>query len=723
MPPGPAARWRLATASLARVPSGVGHGVWSDALLSPSSVGVIGAPGDPASIAQRIHTNLELSFAGRLIHAEVDETDHEELEGRLEPVELAIVAAPNRLVPTIVAACAARGVTAAVICSSGFPAAGCSTDALAEALRCIAASTGIRVLGPNCLGLISMPAGLRATFAPISFAERQGNVAILGQSGALALVSYELALRDGLGVSYWCATGREIDVCAAELAGDLLERDEVDVVAVVLEGVTRPDLLLSAGRRAAQLNKPLIVMKVGSSPSGGAAAASHTAAVAVPARVFEAACQSAAIALAHSPRELVDLIKAFSVGRLPHGRRMAIITGSGGVGVMMADAADAERFALPDPDEELRSGLGQVLPAHGAIGNPIDYAGSDFLEDRAALRSLLTRIVDSELFDLVCVAGVPDTPAHYRETIRAVGRECSKPYLVYSHQPDTALELTRAGVVALTDPHATMRVARALVAFVEQRERLGDTPPPAPVRGTAPPRTAVLRAGLVVDHEARPLLERYGVSFARERRVSSVDAAVRAAEALGFPVALKVSGDWLAHRSDLGALRLNCPDAASVRVEATELLALARAHGPADTGPSLVVQEMVGPGIELMCGMVRDPTFGPVVAIGAGGPLVEVISEQRLALPPLTTGHAAQLVAALWGGRLAQHPRGPSPRAAQALAHALRAVGELALEEPQIAAIDVNPLIVVGDQVTAVDALIVVSDEPRCDRAREGIAC
>jgi acyl-CoA synthetase (NDP forming) len=686
-------------------------------LLAPRSIAIIGASEDPKRIGGRVVAYQKRHFPGVVIPVNPRHTEVQGLaavaqigDSDVRP-DLAIIATPAATTPRMVAEAAAAGVGAAIVFAGGFAEAGETGGALQQELAEVIRQTGIRVMGPNCVGLINLTEGVVATFTGIIEQAQlhPGNVAIISQSGAFGFTLLELAAAEGMGVSVACTTGNEVDITATELLTALLEREDLTVFALALESVPDPAPLVAAGRRARQLGKQIVALTIGHSEMGALAAASHSARLATPARALDAALRDVGVLPVRDPRELLDLVKGFVPRRLPRGRRIGVVTSSGGVGALIADEISSRGLTLDQSSSELQASLSDLVPSFGSVANPIDYT-AQIANDMSTFPELLKRVTDAAEFDMVLVASaMRHLGPPFRNAIRDAGLKSEKPFIVWSHQPDVAAELAAAGIAVVTEPLAAVTVARALVDTAEfVADDLEETPITAPLGAPF-----VEPGDDLPEHLAAPLLARYGIDVVRGQLAESAEEALSAAESLGGHVVLKLSAPWLAHASDTGAVRLGVARG-EVRSVAAELLVLGERIRPADGPPaSLLIVEQIPAGIELHLGVVRGPGVGPMLTLGLGGTAVELIDEQTLLPAPASPAAARRALARIAGGRLLSGRRRLSRASADAVVQTVVALGALAVHEPAIRELDINPLIVGFDRAVAVDAHIITADEER----------
>lgn len=691
--------------------TGVGGGM--SALMAPRSIAVVGASDSPGRIGGRVVARLKETYQGKIIPVNPSRDTVQDLPARPSitdldaATDLAIVATPAAGVADVARECAAKGVRAMLVLSAGFAETGEAGLRLQAELAEVTSAAGIRVCGPNCIGMVNLTIGLRAVFSSIqAFAQRPGNVAVVSQSGAYGMTLYELAQTAGLGASYMYAAGNEADVSCGEALRYLVDQPDVQTVALFVEGIRKPDQFISAARHALELGKPVVGIKVGRSHAGIRAAASHTGALAVPSKVADAVFDELGIVRVRTARELIDCLTVFSAGRVPAGRNLAVMTISGGVGVSMADAAETAGLALPPTSARLRGELAAVIPEFGSAANPVDVT-AQVVNDQTKIHTVLGALTASADYDLITVAGAPrGLGQQLLDSYQKAFSSTDKPMVVYGPQPDVDRLLMLSGIPTISDPVATVDALGRLCSYHDYRRDWLAEPATATSARSRPHRLESVSRTLNED-ASRSVIERYGVPFVRQEVVCDPEAAAGAAARLGGPVVLKLCADWLPHKSEHGAVLVGLRGPAEVAAGFERLARIHARSGPPGAGLAVLVQEQVPAGVELACGAFRDPTFGPMVSLGLGGVLVEILADQQLRLAPLSERAAASLLGAVAGGRLVTGGRAISSTAGRAVTRILTGIGQLVADEPAIAEIDLNPVIVSGDQVTAADALIV----------------
>jgi acyl-CoA synthetase (NDP forming) len=591
-------------------------------------------------------------------------------------------------------------VRALCVISAGFAEIGAEGVERQERLLALVRSHGARLIGPNCLGVASAGPRLNATFA--AKAPRWGSIGFSSQSGALGLALIEAAESRGIGLSAFVSIGNKADVSS----NDLLERFEVDdatsMVALYLESFGNPRKFARIARRVSR-SKPILALKSGRTSAGAKAAGSHTAALTSSDAAVDALFRQAGVIRAESLEELVDVSVLLSAQPLPLGRRVAVLTNAGGLGILAADACESAGLELPTLSGETASRLAALLPSEASVANPVDMLGS---ATAATYESVLPVLLEDHGVDSVLVLFVPPVTATADEVALAVARaskDADKPVLaaVLDARGIPSL-LVDAGVAAFTYPESAARALGRAAARAEWLRRpVGVVPRLEDVDSSA--ARSLIDAALsrapdrwLEPDEARALLIAYGIPVVEERVAQNPEEAAQAAAELGFPAVVKTALAG-AHKTETGGVELDLPDEAAVR-EAAE-----RIGGP------VLVQPMRSGSAELLAGLVQDALFGPLVALGPGGVMAELIGDAGIRIAPLTDVDAQELVLGGKTGALVRGYRGKPAADADAvidLLHRLSALGE---DLPEVAELDLNPVLLSAEGCVAVDARVRVS--------------
>jgi acetate---CoA ligase (ADP-forming) len=684
--------------------------------FAPRAVAVIGASRRRGSIGGELFRNiLEADFAGSVYPVNRNGDSVAGVHGYsaigeiAEAIDLAVICLPGELVLDAAEEALTAGVRALVVISAGFAETGSEGTERQERLLALVRSHGARLLGPNCLGIASTAVGLNATFAPRSFPP--GKIGFSSQSGALGLALLERAEASGLGVTSFVSIGNKADVSSNDLLEWWEDDDATELVVLYLESFGNPRAFARIARRLAR-RKPILALKGGTTRAGIRAAGSHTAALAGSDAAADALFAAAGVIRARTLDELIDVASLLSAQPVPRGRRVAVVTNAGGLGILAADACEALGLELSPPSEQTRAALAGILPAEGSAANPIDLLGSANAE---SFERALPPVLADPSFDAALVLFVPTVGTDEEVVGAAISRAAAtaedKPVLCafLSAKGAPAALQSAAQVPSFAYPEAA---AKALALAAERGEWLRRPAGSVPAlecdreEAQAVVREAVAAGGGWLEAEpARRLLEAYGVSLVPERVAATAAEAVAAAGELGFPVVLKTAAAG-AHKTEQGGVALDLADEAAVLEAARRI------------GPPFLVQPFLRGGAELLAGAVQDPVFGPLVAFGPGGVLAELIGEAQFRLAPLTNHDAGELVRSGKAGRLVAGFRGAPPADDGALVDLLLRLSLLAEDLPEVAELDLNPVLALPDRCVAVDARVRVAGRAPAHRAK-----
>jgi acetate---CoA ligase (ADP-forming) len=627
------------------------------------------------------------------------------------PIDLAVISVPKQLVFDVAAEAVEVGVKGLVVISAGFREVGGAGVQRERKLLELVRDSGIRMVGPNCMGVLNADPAVRmnATFVP--FLPPFGPVAFVSQSGAMGMSVLDYTRELGIGISQFVSVGNKPDVSSNDLLLEWEDDPAVRVILMYVENFGNPRKFLEISSRVTK-RKPIIVVKSGRSQAGARAASSHTGALAASDTAVDALLTQAGVLRAGSVEALFDLAVGFGAQAAPASRRIAIVTNGGGPGIMAADAAEPAGLVLPELSSRTVQRLRPLFPDEASIHNPLDMIASATPEGyRAALAALLEDPnVDSVLAIYVPIP--PNAPSDVAEAIAAAASEKpEKPVfaVVMGREglPQGRSELRDAGIPAYLFPESA---ARALAARVQQRE-WQDRPLPKPERFPADVEAA---RGLVTQARAQgrsrlsesaalDLLALYGIPTARARFVRSVEEGVEAAKEAGFPVVLKVVAPGIVHKTEADGVQVDLRTVDEVRRAWDRIHAGAARAAPTEAVEGVVVQPMMRGGRELIVGMSRDPNFGPLIMFGLGGVLVEVLADVSFRIAPLDRLDARDMIRGIRGVKLLEGVRGAAPVDLTALEDVVLRVAQLALDLPEIAELDVNPLLATETGVVAVD--------------------
>jgi acetyltransferase len=690
------------------------------ALFAPRSVAVIGASRDPSRVGGSVLANLRSAgFAGRILPVNPAAATVQGLAawpsiGAVEePVDLAVIATPADTVLGILRECAARDVGAAVVITAGFRESGPEGRAREAALRAWLADRPLRVLGPNCLGWIRPSIRLNATFAA-GMAD-PGSLAFISHSGALAVAILDWARDRRLGFSLFASLGNQADLTEADLLEAAAGDDQTRVIVAYLEGVADGRRFLEALRRAAAA-KPVVVLKAGRTAEGARAVSSHTGAIAGSDEAFDAAVKQAGAVRARGVEELFALARALDTQPLPRGRRLVIVTNGGGLGIVATDAARAVGLEVAALPEAAQARLRAVLPATASPVNPVDLVGdADAGRYSRALHAWGGEAADAALVVLTAQAAT-DSASVARAVIGAT-RELPIPvaaaFVGGARVAPGSRALEDAGVPCYGFPEPAVGALAGMAVLAERRRAAGAPVRPAVDAGQAAARVAALaRAGAMPGmRELAPLLSGYGIRCVAGEAADTPEEAAAAAARLAAPVALKVRSPDISHKTDVGGVLLGVEPAA-VLEEARALLDRVRRARPDARLEGVLVQPMAPRGLELLLGMVRDPQFGPLVVVGMGGIYVELLRDTAARLAPFSAAEARAMLGELRMAPALAGVRGQAPVDQAALADTMCRFAWLAAEHPELAELELNPLMAAPDGAVAVDARARIAGAP-----------
>jgi acetyltransferase len=699
-------------------------------LFEPASVAIVGASETPGKVGTMLLSNmLAAGYRGALFavnpkYASVRDVPCYPSIGALPArVDLAVIATPARTVPEVISECGRAGVRAAVVITAGFSESGPEGAKLEQALLENARRHGVRIVGPNCIGISRPELGLNATFARGT--ALPGSLGLISQSGAVCAAMLDWAVPNRIGFSSVVSLGGSSDIDFGEIIDYLANDPKTDHILLYIEGIRDARRFLS-GLRAAARVKPIIVMKVGRHPAGSRAAVSHTGAIVGTDDVFDAAVTRAGVVRVGSVGQLVAAAQALASRVRPQGDRLAVITNGGGPGVMAADLAADLSLSLAELSAATVEALHRALPEHWSHGNPIDLIGDAGSERyRAAVSACLA----DEGVDGILVILTPQAMTDAEGTARAVvdaSRGASKP-LVACWMGEASVVPARkllqdASIPVFRTPDPAVEMFAHLAAYYRNQRALLQTPGPlahqaAPdVKGARLVIDTALSEGRSVlsETESKALLAAFHVPIAQTVLAGSARDAMLMAQEIGFPVAMKIDSPDIAHKSDVGGVRLNLMDAEAVRSAYRQMMEEVGRKGPEARLKGVTVEPMISRpnGRELIVGVIRDSVFGPAITFGMGGKAVEVLRDRAVALPPLNAFLVRSMIGRTRVARLLGAFRKMPPVDMQALESVLLRVSEMVCELPQLEELDINPLIVDENGAFAVDARTVVREMP-----------
>lgn len=678
--------------------------------FSPRGIALVGASTDPAKLGYGLARNLvQCNYQG-VVHfvnpkggSLLGQPMYSSIVDLPDPVDLAIVLIPAPGVAKVLIDCATRGIYAVIVASGGFRETGAQGAELETDLMKIARQFGIRIIGPNCIGLLDTHLPLDATFLPPP-GPPPGDVAFISHSGAICAAVIDWARGQGFGLSRLVSLGNQADVNETDVLAPVAEDHFTRVLTLYLEGVSDGRRFVEEARKVTH-QKPVVALKVGRFPAGQRAAASHTGALAGQEIAFNAAFRKAGVIRADTTEELFDWARALAWCPLPKGRAIAILTSAGGPGVTAADAVEMNGMSLAVLAPETRAKLKEVLPPAASLSNPVDMLASASPEQFAACLQVL--LADPGVDGVLVVT--PPPPMH---TTGAVAKSML-PVIQNSAKPVTialmgerliqeAVEHFRAARVP--EYRFPERAASALAVLAQRAEYLQQERDNSPVIITADKESV---DKILVSRQRSPaylnaseisqILQAYHLPDVPLRLATTLDEAAEFARSLGFPVVLKIASPEISHKSDIGGVVLNLADVDAVSAAYTRIISNTRAAYPLAHITGVYVQRMLPAGQDVILGAIQDAQFGPMVMFGLGGVEVEGLKDVAFALAPLTLLDAEWLLENTWAGHRLRGFRNLPPADRGAIIDAILRLGQLAADFPQLTEIEINPLRVFPD--------------------------
>ncbi|MFW2374220.1 MAG: GNAT family N-acetyltransferase [Gammaproteobacteria bacterium] len=698
-----------------------------DHLFSPKSIAVFGASDRNNSVGSVVFRNLLTGgFKGKLYPINLK---HQEVQGVKayhlisdigKNVDLAVIATPAASVPDIIRQCGEQGVHAAVVLSAGFGESGKEGEKLQQQLMEQAQRYNIRIIGPNCLGIMRPDIGLNATFS--HNIASPGHMALVSQSGALCTAMLDWAEDHDIGFSHMISLGGAADIDFGDILSFLSEDPHTKSILLYVEGIHHSRSFISGLRIAARM-KPVVVVKSGRHDEGKRVAMSHTGAMVAGDDVFHAALRRAGAVRAYTIKQLFSAAELLSSrGYRINGSRLAIVTNGGGPGVMATDRAVENDLSLAKLDSSTLEELDQFLPTHWSHGNPVDILGD---ADAERYKKALLACIKDDNVDGILVMLTPQAMTHATEAAQAVievASKSKKPVLACwmgGKQVAEAQQLFSDNKIAHFDtPEASVEAFSHLATYHQVQQLLIQVPTPLGKRSEPDIEGArlIIEEALaqgrkaLSDMETMAVLKAFNVPAVTIMEARTANDALVMAETLGFPVVMKINSPDIIHKSDVSGVRLNISSASSVRTIFHELIETAQEKAPNAVIHGVTIESMYqrANGRELLVGVIRDPVFGPAISIGAGGTMVEIMRDSIVSLPPLNRFIAQRIIARTQVSRLLGAFRQMPAVNMHELENVLLRVSELVCELPQIVEMDINPLIVDEHSVLAVDARMAV---------------
>ena len=687
---------------------------------------MIGASNDLARIGgQPLRLLTEYGYAGKVypVNPKYNEIKglpcYPDIAAVPGPCDVALIALSAPLVPGVIEQCGKAGVPFAIVLSAGFSEVGVEGKALQDQLLAVARTHQVRVLGPNCLGMMNLRDHARIGFGGTMALKTltPGAIAMVTQSGGFGFGVAAIACYYGLGFNYIISTGNEADLTALDWIADLIERPEVEIVTAFVEGITDGRHLIEIGERALELGKPILIWKVGNTEIGSRAATSHTARMTAGYELYRAAFRRGGFIEIRDVDDLIDACKVFRMRKLPEGNRVAVLTLSGGAGVLLADRCIEHGLELPKLSATTTAKLREIMVSFASADNPIDATAHGYNDNFASYSSAIREVLADPHIDMA-IARVPRGRAAqpWAEGLITVLQDTDKPLVLnWPTAPDDNGEvmhyLEQNNVPCILAPGRAVHALAALNEFAGKKRAFAQRAGRLSPRPVTPQKLDLPQAAATLDeHRSKQVLKAYGVPVVEEVLMQAADIDLLTRCSLPFPLAAKLESPDIPHKTEAGAVRLGIPDLTAMKEAVQNILASARKFKPEARIDGILVQQMAE-GFEVIVGAVNDPCFGPVVAFGLGGVFTELMKDLTYRFAPFDTVAAKEMIAEIKGAALLSGYRGRPVLDTDALADVLVRISLLIADHAdRITEIDINPLFVrpAGQGVVAADALIVL---------------
>jgi acetate---CoA ligase (ADP-forming) len=688
--------------------------------FSPSGVTIIGASTDPLKLSHGILKNMtQYGYAGAVypVNPKADQilglTCYPDVSAVPDPVDLAVVVLPAPLTPVVLQACGERGIKAVIIISGGFREVGGQGVKLEEECRRIADSFGMRLIGPNCVGTLDLHTGLNTTF--IEGVPATGSIGFLSQSGAVCGGVVDIIADKHIGFSHFASLGNEMDVDESDVIAFFGYHPKVNVIAAYVEEIQNGEKFMRIASQVSR-HKPIVLLKAGQTSAGAKAVSSHTGSLAGAYSAYQAAFKQTGVIEVPDLPSLFDVAWALSCQPLPAGNQVAIITNSGGPAALASDSLDANGFELARISEKRQALLAEKLNPSAQVGNPVDMLGG---AGQAEFSHSLSTLLDDPAVDVFLPILVPQSLVDPSDVAEAIIENANQTHKTVLACMVGEQSLAKARSV-LHHHHVPMSIypevpGKVLGAMSRYRDWLAIEPEkpinhPAVDSRVVAKRLSVAPAQALGEATTRPILEAYGLDLVPGGFAEDADQAIRIASEIGYPVVVKVVSPQILHKSDLGGIVLNLDSAKAVKDAVVAMRETIGKTAPQAHITGFLVQKMAPSGLEVIVGMQRDATFGPLLMFGLGGVYVELFKDVGFGVAPLTAGQARAMIDSTKAGKLLQGYRGGPVYDQDAVVDVIGRISQLALDHPGISEVEINPLRVLTTGAIVLDARMILSD-------------
>lgn len=689
-------------------------------LFNPDSIAVVGASRDPEKVGHSVLKNiLQYGYSGSVYPVNPSTQEIEGLKtypsvsSIRDSIDLAVIAIPAPYVPETIRDCIKKGVKAAIVISAGFKETGTKGALLEEELKEIVKDSSIRLLGPNCLGIINTAVSLNATFARGMLP--RGRISFFSQSGALGVAILDWAIGNRIGFSKFISLGNKVDLNETDFIEYFLEDDDTDIILGYIEDIVEGERFIRIVQRATK-KKPIILIKSGGTQAGARAASSHTGALAGSDVAFDAAFRQTGVIRASGVKELFEIARVFTARKVPRGDRLLIITNAGGPGIIAADQAERVGLKLPFLSKAAIERLRKALPPNASLYNPIDLIG-DAREERYS--TALSEAVKSREIDGIMVILTPQAMTDVKATATVVvqeARKTKKPIITTFMGAKSIREgleiLKDGGIPNYSYPEDAINAYKRLYQFSLWQKR-----PKRKITHFDMDREGIGRIiedalnqhrQALTDDEARLCLMKAGIRFPEQASASDTDEAVTAARRIGYPVVMKINSPDILHKTDVGGVKVGLKNAQEVKEAFIEITSTVKRRMSQAYIKGVNIYEMIQGGKEVITGVTHDRTFGHMLMFGLGGIYVEILKDVSFRVVPVDDIDVREMIQEIRTYSLLKGARGERPVDIEGIVECILRLNSLVMAFPQIRELDINPLVVKEDSVVALDARIII---------------
>ena len=694
--------------------------------FNPRSIALIGVSKDIRKPSGRsLNALLKWNYAGKLypinphyteIHGAKCYPSLLEIPG---DVEMVIISVPAQSVMAALQQCVVKKVKAVVLFTSGFSEVGPEGKALQEQVTQLSRKNNLKILGPNCVGLVNLSNSVMASFANIVDLKPvyPMSLGFVTQSGAFGTLIFAQAVQAGVGFSSFVSVGNEADTEFSDFLSYLLTTSETKVIGGYLEGAKNGAKFRKAAQNALKLKKPILIMKVGRTSAGARAASSHTGSLAGDDKIYDAFFRQMGIIRIETLAELTSFVIVHRSGRMPEGNNIGILSISGGAGVIMADKCEALGLNVPEFTGETRRLLETYLPPFGSAKNPVDLTAAAVAEPEMLGRCLRALVADDNIHMITVAMGfMPHSAPILAKDLIEIYQSTAKPIVLTTYNLSSSEVIAKAiksiedaGMPVLRDHLHSIQAMSNLAWYAAKLRRTADIKTDSEV--IKPDKEAekiITNPDALSEYEAKKVLDGYGIPVTREVLVTSADQAVESAQKIGYPVTLKIQSAQIAHKTEAGGIKLNVVNDAEVRAGFKEVISNAKKYMPEAKIQGVLVQEMLKDGVEVIIGTTEDPVFGHVIMFGLGGIFVEALKDVSFRIVPLSRVDAEEMVAEIKGYSVFMGIRGKRPADINALVDVILRVSRLVTDHKStIKELDINPLVLFSCGAKVADALII----------------